>query len=262
MQPYWNLLLQRRLAWIRHNRDTANIDLQNLLPGPDGLPTCNNLPSEPEGFQPIPFNKDRASFLDLKLLFQPANRVWAQEHIVEHDTVERVTRILEERSTATHLVWDKVLDWLMNLDVTRDIKSLDLMERIMDATRVYTRDSNQLTYLARQPHCILEYKKFCRTSCVQTMCRIIGLDVDDKFTWLDQPFKHKRLVCREDHIRNIIQPAHQALSGKMDNQVEDITAYVAERVRDLLEAEDNLALLRRLDHELVVMMHQVRKMQV
>ncbi|KAH7269131.1 uncharacterized protein BKA55DRAFT_531798 [Fusarium redolens] len=251
---YWNRMLNRRLAWIRKNRDKPGIDTTDLITGYDGLPTCANLSTEPIDFDPIAYADKYTNALELKLLFQPVNRAWAQGHIAAHQAVERVIRILEDRPKTTHFAWGHVLDWITNMDVTRFIKTLDLMERIMDAKRIYFADFEQLRHFANKPY---SSGLHIGSPCMQNMCRIIGLDVDDKFTWLYLPLYRRQLACRAEHIQNFILPVHQALSGNLNRTI-DVAGYVGGRLRLLLDADHNKELLRQLDGELVDMMHQIR----
>ncbi|KAG5744998.1 hypothetical protein H9Q69_008334 [Fusarium xylarioides] len=261
---YWKQLLDRRLAWIRHHRENPhinpNVDTNKLISDIDGLPTCEHLPLEPDGFEPLPYCDKDSNTVEMKLLFAPANRAWAREHVAQTHMIERVTHILQERSAATHFAWGRVFDWLYGMHPNRVIKTLELMEQVAEARRLYARDFEQLKHFAENPHAITQQRD---SLCIQTMCRIIGLDVDadDRFDWLYQEFHHMKLKCREEWIRNIILPAHEALAAAHHNKPDQrasIAVYVAERVRALLEADHNLRLYQLLDDELIGMMIEVR----
>ncbi|KAF4949160.1 hypothetical protein FGADI_9076 [Fusarium gaditjirri] len=157
---YWNFLLQRRIAWIHYHRDNPGVNpgvnTTILIPGPDGLPICENLPPKPPDFMTIPYPDQNSDSIELKLLLEPANRAWARKYVATDDCVDRVVGILQDRSPATHFAWGRILDWIMNMDLDRDIKTLDLMEQIMDARRAYVRDSEQLAHFATKPQSILQ----------------------------------------------------------------------------------------------------------
>ncbi|KAF4438650.1 hypothetical protein FACUT_4759 [Fusarium acutatum] len=258
---YWKQLLDRRLAWIHHNRDhphiNPNVDTSKLITDVDGLPTCENLPLEPDAFEPLPYCDKDSNSVEMRLLFEPANRAWAREHVAPKHFIDRVTHILQDKSAATHFAWGRIFDWLYNMDVNKGIRTLDLMEQIIDARKVYVRDIEQLKHFVDKPHTITQRSD---SLCIQTMCRVIGLDVDvdEKFDWMYQPFHHMKLKCRADWIRNIIQPAHEALAAHKPDQRASIATFVGERAKALLEADHNVMLYRQLDNELIDMMNEIR----
>lgn len=191
----------------------------------------------------------------MRLLFEPANRAWAREHIAPKHFIDNVTHILRDRSAATHFAWAHLYDWLYTMDLHRVIKTLDLMERIIEARKIYVRDIEQLKHFAENPYTITQRGD---SLCIQTMCRIIGLDVDDNFDWLYQPFQHMQLKCREKWIRSIIQPAHEALAGHGPDRRAKIALYVGDCVKSLQNVDHNVTLYARLDHEMIEVMQEVR----
>ncbi|KLO81176.1 uncharacterized protein FFB20_09619 [Fusarium fujikuroi] len=260
LMDHWKQLLDRRLAWIRHHRDNPNInpdvDTSKLITGVDGLPTCENLPPEPEAFRPIPYSEKDTNGIQMRLLFEPANRAWAREHVAPKHFIDNVTHILQHRAVATHFAWANLFDWLYMMDVHRVIKTLDLMERIIEARKIYVRDIEQLKHFAENPHTITQRRD---SLCIQTMCRIIGLDVDDNFDWLyQQPFQHMQLKSRVDWIRNVILPAHEALASHKPERRAGIAVFVGDCVKSLQESDPNVRLYALLDHEMIEMMGEVR----
>ncbi|KAF5699399.1 hypothetical protein FMUND_14774 [Fusarium mundagurra] len=258
---HWKQLLNRRLAWIRHHRQNPHVnpkvDTNKLISGVDGLPTCENLPPEPDAFEPVPYCEKDFNTVEMRMLFEPANRAWAGEHVAPRRFIDRVTRILQEKPATTHFAWMRVFEWLYTLDLNRELKTLDLMDQIMEARRMYARDVAQLKHFAQNPHTITQRRD---SLCIKTMCRLIGLDVDESqgFDWLYKPFHHLQLKCREEWIRNIILPAHEALVAHQPDQRASIAVYVGERVKALLEADHNVTLYQQLDDQLLDMMNEVR----
>ncbi|KAF5964012.1 hypothetical protein FBULB1_13018 [Fusarium bulbicola] len=256
---YWKQLLNRRLAWIRHHRDNPHInpdvDTNKLISDVDGLPTCANLPLEPDAFEPLPHCDKDSNTVEMRLLFEPANRAWAGEHVAPKHFIDRVTHILQERPATTHFAWSRVFDWLYTLDLNRDLKTLDLMEQIIKARGMYARDLAQLQHFADNPHTITQRRD---SLCIRTMCRLIGLDVDERFDWLYKPFLHMQLKCREKWIRNIILPAHEALAAPKPEERAGIAVYIGECVEAFLKADHNLHLYQQLDDQLIDMMDEVR----
>ncbi|KAF5254525.1 hypothetical protein FANTH_783 [Fusarium anthophilum] len=259
MLGYWKQLLNRRLAWIRHHRDNPHInpdvDTNKLISDVDGLPTCANLPLEPDAFEPLPRCDKDSNTVGMRLLFEPANRAWAGEHVAPKHFIDRVTHLLRERPAATHFAWSRVFDWLYTLDLNRDIKTLDLMEQIIKARGMYARDLAQLRHFAENPHTITQRRD---SLCIRTMCRLIGLDVDERFDWLYKPFLHMQLECREGWIRNIILPTHEALATPKPEERAGIAVYVGECVEAFLKADHNVHLYQQLDDQLIDMMDEVR----
>ncbi|KAF5685113.1 hypothetical protein FDENT_6404 [Fusarium denticulatum] len=256
---YWKQLLNRRLAWIRHHRHNPHInpdvDTSKLISDVDGLPTCENLPLEPDAFEPLPYCEKDSNTVEMRLLFEPANRAWAGEHVAPKHFIDRVTHILQERPSTTHFAWSRVFDWLYTLDLNRELKTLDLMERVMEARRMYARDLAQLEHFAENPYTITQRRD---SLCIKTMCRMIGLDVGERFDWLYKPFLHMQLQCREEWIRSVILPAHQALAEHKPGGRAGIAVYVGECVESFLKADHNLHLYQQLDDQLIDMMHEVR----
>ncbi|KAF5576977.1 hypothetical protein FPANT_10660 [Fusarium pseudoanthophilum] len=256
---YWKQLLNRRLAWIRHHRDNPHInpdvDTNKLISDVNGLPTCANLPLEPDAFEPLPYCDKDSNTVEMKLLFEPVNRAWAGEHVAPQRFIDGVTHILQGKPATTHFAWTRVFDWLYTLDLNREVKTLDLMEQVMEARRMYARDLEQLEHFAENPHSITQRRE---SLCIKTMCRLIGLDVDERFDWLYKPFVHMQLKCREEWIRNIILPAHEALVANKPEERARTAVYVGGCVRSLLEADHNVYLYQQLDDQLIEMMDEVR----
>ncbi|KAF5984639.1 hypothetical protein FCOIX_2528 [Fusarium coicis] len=255
---YWKQLLNRRLAWIRHHRDNPHInpdvDTNKLISDANGLPTCARLPPEPDAFEPLPYRDQDSNTVEMKMLFEPVNRAWAGEHVAPRYFIDRVTHILHGRPPTTHFAWSRVIDWLYTLDLNRDLKTLDLMEQVMEARRMYVRDVAQLEYFAENPHAITQRRE---SSCIKIMCRLIGLDVDERFDWLHKPFIHVQLKSREEWIRNIILPAHQALAAHKPEERAGIAVYVGECVQKFLKADHNVHLYQQLDDQLIDMMDEI-----
>ncbi|KAF5628913.1 hypothetical protein F52700_8006 [Fusarium sp. NRRL 52700] len=256
---YWKLLLNRRLAWIRHHHDHPSIipelDTSRLIVGVDGLPTCHYPPPEPDNFQPIHCPSIDTNTLEMRLLFQPANRAWAREHVAPRHLIERVTSILQNKSVATHVAWFHVFDSLYEMGLNETIKTLHLMEQIVLARQMYTRDIDQLKYFAENPHTITQRSD---SLCIHTMCRLIGIDFTGNFDWLYGDLKHLKLECRAGWIRDFILPAHKALAAHAPDQRAEIAAYVGGLARGLQEADRNVALYTQLDSVLLDMLDLVR----
>ncbi|KAF4497869.1 hypothetical protein FAGAP_5969 [Fusarium agapanthi] len=256
---YWKQLLNRRLAWIRHHRDNPainpDVDTSKLIVGVDGLPTCENLPLESDAFEPIPYYSIDSNTIEMKLLFEPANRAWAREHVAPQHLINKVKNILQNKPAATHFAWGRLFDWLYTTDFNRVIKTLDLMEQIIEARKMYSRDIDQLKHFIDNPHTITQRPD---SLCIQTMCRLIGLDVDDKFDWLYKELNHMQLDCRREWILNTILPAHEVLSVHTPSRRANIAVYVGGRAKALHEADRNVALYTQLDSVLLEMMDIVR----
>jgi hypothetical protein len=67
-----------------------------------------------------------------------------------------------------------------------------------------------------------------------------------------------QLKSREEWIRNIILPAHQALAAHKPEERAGIAVYVGECVEKFLKADYNVHLYQQLDDQLIDMMDEIR----
>ncbi|KAF4340953.1 hypothetical protein FBEOM_5115 [Fusarium beomiforme] len=247
LMGYWQQLLHRRLSWIRHcSRDGLGNELRA---GPDGLPTCDGLPTEPPDFEPIEHPGSAA----LKALYQPDNFSWARYHVVPSKIILSITKILEARPKATHIAWKKqILDWVQTGQLITNIRSLDMIQRITNAKRTYTMDLIPLKSFVEMSRVLsaTPTELQARPSCIEDMCRIIGIEVEGH-NWLGDPDNQKQVMERGARSFTPMWHVHQQLVADRNfNVITRATASaIAPSVEKFLDSDANKILLGQLEAE-------------